>query len=166
MSTAEVSFARRLAPVHRCRVRGHPSSIGSRVLVDGGVVNNLPIDLVRPHCENGKIIAVDIGGGDDYSRLTPYGLELSGWKILARKFVSSSEKADLPAMMGIISRCCTLTSANRTKRIQTDAHLLMLEPPVTQYGMFDIRTDAVICEVESRCYDYAQAVLKNWREKY
>ena len=139
---------------------------GSRVLVDGGVVNNLPIDLVRPHCQNGKIIAVDIGGGDDYSRLTPYGLELSGWKILARKFVSSGEKADLPAMMGIISRCCTLTSANRTKRIQTDAHLLMLEPPVTQYGMFDIRTDAVIREVESQCYNYAQAVLKNWREKY
>lgn len=134
-----------------------------RVLVDGGVVNNLPVDLLRPHCVNGRIIAVDIGGGgDDYSNLMPYGLELSGWKILARRLFTPRKQAPLPAMMGTISRCCTLTSSNRAKSLKTDGQLLVLQPQVTQYGMFDIRTLKVIREVEANCYDYARQALRDW----
>ncbi|MEI8380785.1 MAG: cyclic nucleotide-binding and patatin-like phospholipase domain-containing protein [Planctomycetota bacterium] len=136
---------------------------GDRVLVDGGVVNNLPVDLLRSHCLNGKIIAVDIGGGgDDYSNLMPYGLELSGWKILAHRLFTPRKQASLPAMMGTISRCCTLTSANRARSLKTNGQLLMLQPPVTQYGMFDIRTLKVIREVEANCYDYARGALREW----
>ena len=134
-----------------------------RVLVDGGVVNNLPIDLLRPHCQNGKMIAVDIGGGgDNYSDLMPYGLELSGWKVIARRLLPAAKQTSLPAMMGTISRCCTLMSANRTVSLKTDGQLLMLQPPVTQYGVFDIRTIKIIHEVESRCYDYTRQALRDW----
>lgn len=38
----------------------------------------------------------------------------------------------------------------------------MLQPQVTQYGMFDIRTHKVIREVEANCYDYAREALREW----
>ncbi len=137
---------------------------GERVLVDGGVVNNLPIDLVRQHCLNGKVIAVDIGGSDDYSHMEPFGTELSGWKVLARSLLPSRERTDLPAMMATISRCCTLTSANRIKSLKSSNQLLMLQPPITQYGIFEIRTESVIREVESKCHEYTRDALRVWKE--
>jgi len=139
---------------------------GERVLVDGGVLNNIPIDRVQQHCQNGTVIAVDICGRGDYSQLEPYGTEFSGWKAMARRLFPSRHRTRLPSMMETISRCCTLTNANRLKSLRTGPQLLLLEPPVAHYDMFEIRTEPVIRDVEQNCYEYTRQVLSDWQKTY
>jgi hypothetical protein len=109
------------------------------------------------------VIAVDIAGNDDYSQLQSYGMELSGWSVMARQWLRGMEKARLPAMLATISRCCTLTSANRLKSLKSDSQLLLLQPPVTQYGMFEIRSEPIIRDVEMKSYEYALQALQSWK---
>jgi predicted acylesterase/phospholipase RssA len=139
-----------------------PVVANGRFLVDGGVINNLPIDVVKAACPKGPVIGVDISGSEDYSVYEPYGQELSGWKVLRQLVWPFGRKPRLPSIMNVISRCCTLSSSSRQQQMLKDDRLLYLPLPVTEYGMFDIRTPEVVAAVEQRGYTFARERLQTW----
>ena len=139
-----------------------PITDGGRLLVDGGVLNNLPIDVVKPVCAQGTIVASDISSGAQYDGFHEYGYELSGWSELLRKLIPFSQGRRLPSMMSVISRCCTLASESRIQQLIKDERVRYLQPPVTHYAMFDIRTEPVVFKVEQTSYSYAMTELKEW----
>lgn len=139
-----------------------PVAEEGRLLVDGGVLNNLPIDIVKPVCSQGAIVASDISGGARYGDLHEYGYELSGWRELVRKLLPFTERHKLPSMMGVISRCCTLASESRVQQQIKDERVRYLQPPVSQYGMFDIRSEHVVYKVEQAAFSYTLSELKDW----
>ncbi len=65
-------------------------------------------------------------------------------------------------MMGVIARCCTLASEARIQQLIEDDRVCYLQPPVTHYAMFDIRTEPVVFKVEQAAYSYALNELKEW----
>lgn len=51
------------------------------LLVDGGVLNNLPIDIMREMKPFGSVIAIDVGAPRSPVAKVDYGLAVSGWKL-------------------------------------------------------------------------------------
>ena len=58
-----------------------PVPEGGELLVDGGVLNNLPIDAMREINPSGPVIAVDVLPPSGPRARADYGLSISGWQL-------------------------------------------------------------------------------------
>jgi predicted acylesterase/phospholipase RssA len=103
------------------------------LLVDGGVLNNLPIDLMRQRCP-GPIIAVDVSPAVEMTTTMEVCAEMHGWPHLWRS-VASRRQAGFPNIMEILMRAATLGASTTSKRNQSAADLY-LHPPVEGFAGF------------------------------
>ena len=58
-----------------------------QLLVDGGVLNNLPVDIMRELNPFGTVIAVDVVSPNGPVAASDYGTELSGWRLLMNRML-------------------------------------------------------------------------------
>ncbi len=94
-----------------------PLSRSGRLLVDGGVLNNLPIDAMADTAE-GPIVAVDV-----VRRLEP----------------SADDEPSLPSIMETLSRATVLGSVERAER-NRDLALLVITPDARDIALRDFRS--------------------------
>ena len=59
-----------------------PVPFGDALLIDGGVLNNLPLDVARARAPAGYVIAVDVAPPRGPGAHGDYGLSVSGWEAL------------------------------------------------------------------------------------
>ena len=88
-----------------------PVPMDGDLLVDGGVLNNLPIDVMRQLNPGGKIIAIDVAPPTGARAKQDYGLELSGWRLLFRSANPFSKKIPAPAIGAVIMQSFILGSS-------------------------------------------------------
>jgi predicted acylesterase/phospholipase RssA len=93
-----------------------PLPRGGRLLVDGGVLNNLPVDAMADSAE-GPIVAFDV-----VRRLEPSG----------------TEDAPLPSIMETLARATVLGSVERAAQ-NRELALLVVEPDVQDVALRDFR---------------------------
>jgi predicted acylesterase/phospholipase RssA len=60
------------------------------VLVDGGVMNNMPLDVMRERCEGGMVIGLNPMPTNDKMKAYHFGTSLTGWEALKGAWVSSA----------------------------------------------------------------------------
>ena len=60
-----------------------PVHDGEHFLVDGGVLNNFPLDVMRARNPFGKVIAIDVAANMLLAAHGNFGLQLSGWRAAA-----------------------------------------------------------------------------------
>jgi NTE family protein/lysophospholipid hydrolase len=76
------------------------------MLVDGGLINNLPTDVMSKRSDIGTVIALDVGGSPDppYEE-DPYEGSLDGWKVFWSRINPFGERIQVPTlgrvMMGV-----------------------------------------------------------------
>ena len=108
---------------------GPPMMMGGRVLVDGGVLNNLPVDVMTRHF-SGNTLAMNVavfnpmGYGPAYEMKCP-----SGFEILRNRLGFRSRAQQVPSIMEILQRSATLSSQARA-RLSVDKVDLLLTPPI------------------------------------
>lgn len=101
------------------------------LLVDGGVMNNLPVDVMAQEAR-GPIIAVDVSGEIDlHAEDERYG-ERPLWSLIAQRMRGS------PSIVSILMRAGTVGSNLQRKSVSALADYLY-EPPLTGIGMRDWR---------------------------
>ena len=69
-----------------------PVWVDGQLLVDGGVMNNVPIDVMDRRCTGGTVIAVNVGGGGASGLASSNYWNYSGWGHLRHRLTSKSEK--------------------------------------------------------------------------
>jgi NTE family protein len=108
-----------------------------RLLVDGGVLDNLPVEAMARSGE-GPVIAVDVtgrvGGGEFRKALRP-GIARLGRPI--RRYLTGSE-AEVPRLGETIVRTITVGSADTAETARCHADLV-IQPQVAGVGMLDWR---------------------------
>lgn len=72
------------------------------LLVDGGVLNNLPIDIMRELNNSGTILAIDVVPPRGTLAKEDYGLSLSGWRQLLRRLVPWQTPQRAPSIGAVI----------------------------------------------------------------
>jgi predicted acylesterase/phospholipase RssA len=106
------------------------------LLVDGGVLDNLPGDVMRS-ISGGPIIVVDVTPGQDLKATCETAP--SPWRILRDRFLSRPGPG-MPGIVDILMRATTLNSVRVAEEVKRDADLY-LHPPVEGFGMLEF--DAV-----------------------
>ncbi len=130
---------------------------GREVLVDGGVIDNLPGGVMRQR-HRGPVIAVDVGT-EDYVE-SPVDEVPSPYRMLWNKILPGRRPIGFPSIGDILMRTLTLGSVSRTHEAKTDADLC-LEPPIQKYGMLDFEKIDELIEVG---YRHGMERLATWLE--
>ena len=133
-----------------------PVVSGVHLLVDGGIVNNLPGDVMRNKCGGGPVIAVDVGVEEDVG--IGAGGFPSPWSIFWSRVLPFRTKIAVPGMLDILMRTTELSSANRTAEVKRTVDLY-LRPPIDGVGMLDFEKMEEIVDVG---YRYTLTAAAGW----
>jgi len=121
-----------------------PSEEGD-VLVDGGVMNNLPVDVMQTFSDAGAIIAVNLKGSAELpsAGLTDSGV-MSGWGPFARRLNPVGKGSGMPGIVDLLLRATETGNVLSSKRLEQQADIV-LHPDVAEFGLlaFD-RLDEII----------------------
>ncbi len=118
-----------------------PTTLGPDVLVDGGITNNLPVDVARARHPGATVIAVDVGNDRELSggNLPDDGV-LSGWSVMGRRLNPFTTSSDIRGLLSILMRVTELGAVG-----DDDKGDLAVRPDVGHYGLFDFgRLDELI----------------------
>lgn len=132
-----------------------PMLIGTRVLVDGGVVNNLPGDVMRQRCR-GRVVVVNVS--PDEERAFAIGTIPSPWQVFWSWVLPFRTAISVPSIVQIMMRTATLASAGRARAVERDADLY-LRPPVDHFGLLDFDR---IRDIVSAGHAYARERLASF----
>ncbi|KTD67037.1 MULTISPECIES: patatin-like phospholipase family protein [Legionella] len=130
-----------------------PVSFNDKLLIDGGVLNNIPTDVMRQYSHSSKIIASNINNNTLF-KLSPLPYSLSGWKLLYNKFMG--KESILPLSLGeLVLRLLTISSHQNTAKMMAMADC-GITLKVDKYGILDFKKFDEIIETG---YQQAKAQL-------
>ena len=115
------------------------------VFVDGGVINNLPGDILHRHC--GIVIAVEANPKMDLSVQIE---EIpSPWKVLWSKLCPFKKAIKVPSIVDIMMSTIQTASYRSAISVKQEAHL-SLTPPVADVGYLDFKSMEKTAEIGYR----------------
>ncbi len=134
-----------------------PAVSHGELLVDGGVLNNLPGDIVR-RLWGGRVITVDVSTETE-KRFTSEEPELpSAGAILKSRLNPFADTVRVPGIIEILLRSSLLGSVRNAAAAEAEADLF-LRPPVGEFGMFDVKAIDRLAEIG---YRYAREQLEDF----
>ena len=128
------------------------------LLVDGGVLNNLPVDLMASRIQTGPIIAVDLQPDIQSGPSEPFDVSLSGWRILRSRLNPFVPNIELPRMLDVLMRSLSLAST-KSQRARMVEHpiALYLRPPLGDSARMNFAAGASLIE---SAYRHTAALLE------
>ncbi len=112
-----------------------PVPDGDDLLVDGGVLNNLPVDAAAREGV-GTIIAVDVAPVSGPRARENFGLSVSGWEALRQTL--GRRRSSYPGISAVLLRSMIVGSVRSRSQALVDAEVdLLLELVVRGVGMLD-----------------------------
>jgi NTE family protein/lysophospholipid hydrolase len=130
------------------------------VLVDGNVMNNMPLDLMRARCEGGTIIGVNPMPTAAKTRPYNCGPSVSGWTALAGRMKLFGVRLRAPNLVGALMRATEINSANKMRHPAFRALAdLLIEPPVGDYAIHGYGDWEPIVEIG---YRHSKDALAAW----
>jgi len=135
-----------------------PAVVNQRLTIDGAVVNNMPVDIMR-QMPVSRIIAVDLGWANkvevDYEKVP------SPWAVFRGRYLPFAPKHRVPSLSNIMLKATLLGTAERVREQGKRADLL-LNPQVRHFGMTEVKSFEKIVEAG---YDSAKSELTTWLEQ-
>jgi NTE family protein/lysophospholipid hydrolase len=128
------------------------------LLVDGGLLNNLPVDIMRRRA--GKVIAVDIAPPVDLKVAPQVPVASAGRPAHANALNPFAEKKALPHIFKILSRSTTLGSIHNSEDFKNQADFY-LHPVTNSVDTFDWKAGRELIEVG---YRYALLEIEKWKK--
>ncbi|MGN7611147.1 patatin-like phospholipase family protein [Magnetococcales bacterium HHB-1] len=127
---------------------GPPLFHEGEIFVDGGILNNLPADILAQRMR-GKMILVDVSPPETITVPESFNEEVpSGWKLLWKKLNPSyrNDIRALPSLFDMIYRSVILNSDRLAQKVYDLADLL-IKPPVEKYAILDFKELDELVEV-------------------
>ena len=79
------------------------------VLVDGGIMNNYPVDLVREQVTTGQVIGSNAESAYR-NKAYDFGESVSGWRVLLERFRPAGSRRRYPSILGTLMRATSVSS--------------------------------------------------------
>ena len=144
-----------------CAVPGlmPPVPHNGHLLVDGGVTNNLPVDVMRGLCPHGDVLAVDVVPREGPAAREEFGLWVSGTRMLRERVRGRSP---VPPMSMTLMRALTVGSGNRHEEMRlSDLADHLIDIDVDRVPMFAFGR---VIEIARRGYEAALPQIETWLE--
>lgn len=128
------------------------------LLVDGAVMNALPVDLMRDEVGSGTVI-----GSSTLKRSPPklgydFGPSVSGWEVLAQSLRPRNSRKRFPTMIKMLMDATSLSSKHQSVGAKAVADLIV-EFPVEDVGNLEFDRHTELVELG---YRYGMQALKVW----
>jgi len=130
------------------------------LLVDGAVLNNLPVDVMRGLCA-GRVIAVDVSPFQDLKVDPDYNEPPAASRILWNRISPFADRLKLPSLGEILARVTSLPSVQAVETLKAQASLY-LHPPVDDYSIIDFKRIDELVEIG---YRHAIQALEEWDKR-
>ena len=140
------------------------------LLIDGGYLNNIPVDVMRSHMGVETLIVVDVEDKDfaSWVGITPYGDGLSGWHVVWEQIKgvlrggASKRRVRYPRYGEVVNALMFLSHKLRFQDIikQHRIDLYMRPTGVAQFKLMDYRlADRIVRDA----YRYAWTAITEWQ---
>jgi predicted acylesterase/phospholipase RssA/CRP-like cAMP-binding protein len=141
-----------------CSVPGllPPLARDGSVLVDGGLLNNLPVEEMRRRLR-GSVVAADVSVAVDLA-ISPTLPPEPAWSGLRHLFRLASGGPRLPNILEVLMRSAEIASV-RDSRVSGEPADLYLHVPLEGYTMSDF---AAIDDIVEAGYEYTMRRLEDW----
>jgi NTE family protein/lysophospholipid hydrolase len=137
-----------------------PVVSGQRLLVDGALLNNVPVDVMTAMLGGGQVIAVDVSPDQDLAAAADLPSAISGWALLWRLVNPFGRKAIPVSVLHVLARSGVVASivADREHR-SADSASLYLKVPVAEWGLLDFKAHDAIAD---RGYQSSRDAIVRW----
>ena len=126
------------------------------LLIDGGLLNNLPVDIMQEMI-TGKTIAIDVSVEEEY-RIERETIPSAYEYLRAKLFAKDQATFDVPTLNRVMIKATTLGSSRLTGVVKLGADLY-LNPPVRNFDLLAWDRFYDIVEVG---YQYTRRKLLDW----
>jgi predicted acylesterase/phospholipase RssA len=133
-----------------------PAVINGQLSVDGGILDNLPVDLMRAR-PVGRVIAVDLSSRKDYT--VSYEAVPSPWRVLAGKALPMMKRHRVPSPVSLMLMAMSIGAIGSARAAGARADLLV-RPPVGGFSFTDVRNFDRVVEAGYRAAQ--QAIAEHW----
>jgi NTE family protein len=139
-----------------------PVPVGDELLVDGGVLNNLPIDAMREINPSGPVIAVDVLPPRGPRARGDYGLSVSGWQLAINKIAPGRKVEPVPSLANTIMRSMFVGSEGaRAEMLREGLADLYLSIKARGIGLLEFDAVERVAEIG---YQASLEPLREWLE--
>jgi predicted acylesterase/phospholipase RssA len=109
-----------------------PVSDAGELLVDGAVMNNIPIDIMRTVSEGGPVVAVNVSVGSDPGADYQFGTYVSGWQVLGSRL--RRHPVNVPSIFGSIMRSMEVNEVH-SRGAKLELADLLIAPPIAEFSI-------------------------------
>jgi NTE family protein/lysophospholipid hydrolase len=131
---------------------------GRNLLVDGGVLNNMPGDVMR-RFSCGPVIAVEVSPESELAFDNPEFP--SPWQLVWDRVSPTTDRVKVPNILAIMMRTIVVGSEQKSREVKMDADLC-LHPPVDSYGLLEFEPLADIARVG---YEHTKSRLEELKNE-
>jgi predicted acylesterase/phospholipase RssA/CRP-like cAMP-binding protein len=130
------------------------------LLVDGGIMNNLPIDLVRQSRGIGTVIGSSVAPDRELEDDFRYGSTASGWRIALSRLPGIGPRINAPSILSTLMRSNDVrgVALARTAEFAAQADLIV-QSPVEGFPTLDFTRSAELAEIGYRA---ANEAFEEW----
>ena len=130
------------------------------LLIDGGLLDNVPVAEMRRRIGTGSIVAIDLSPRSDPVPFDPLAPDVSGLALLAATLLPSGRRRRIPSIAEVAQRTMMAGSRHLRARVgDGDARTLVLRPGIGDHGLLDFdRLD----EIADAAHDELLGPLATW----
>jgi len=142
-----------------------PVIFGEELLVDGGVINNLPGDIMKNLC-GGHVIAVDVTVDQDLKigpeiiKQTEKEVGFSPCKIILNKLNPWAKTFEVPSFLEVLERTFHVPSIYYQKQQVESRVDLYIHPPLDKFSIREYESIEEIIEIG---YQYSLPIIEKWK---
>jgi len=129
------------------------------LLVDGGLLDTLPVGVMRQLNGGGRVIAVDVAPPVDVAATRDFGNHLSGWRLLRDRLLHPRTPRGVPGIFELLSRTVAVPGLFLERHLKTAPADLLLQPPVDRWDTLDLRR---VRPIAAAGYRFAREPLQAW----
>jgi predicted acylesterase/phospholipase RssA/CRP-like cAMP-binding protein len=136
-----------------------PVVIDGELHVDGGLINNVPVDIMLEVANHGVILGVDVSPPHKLGRVVDYGDNITGWQAIWHRFNPKREKRSYrPSILIVLMRLIEFGGISYRRRAAEHADVY-IAPDLLHFKRNDFHRAAEIVETG---YQAARAALTPW----
>lgn len=115
-------------------------------LIDGAILNNMPVDVMQRKLNAGKVLASQIVTSIEKPHCEEYGDWISGWKLLWSKFSSQNKTNQYPRIDSIITQAIMLNGERYEEQMAQSADEC-IKLDCAEYDIMDFKAYENIIEL-------------------
>ncbi len=129
------------------------------LLVDGGIINNVPVDVMKEYSNGGIVIAVDVSPAPESAKTEDYGMALSGVRLMLNRLNPFSASIYPPSIIKVLMKTIDFSSESYRRKV-ADAADLYIRLPLEGFRFDDFKRSA---EMADTAYRQAREIIGEWK---